>query len=354
MELHRELNALKQAEYPWLYEVSKCAPQEALRNLDRAFESFFRQCKVKNKRPGYPRFKSRKRGIGGFRLTGTIKVDGKHVQLPRLGKLRLKEETAVSGKVLSATVSERAGRWFVSILVETEIVVPENQGAAVGVDLGVKVLATLSDGTVFENPTAYRRSKAALRRAQRTLSRRVKGSHRWERARQRVARLHYRIACIRADAIHKLTTHLATKYSTIGIENLNVAGMVKNHRLAGAVSDAGFGEIRRQLEYKSAWYGSTLVTYDRWYASSKLCSGCRHLKDDLPLGERVYRCESCGLIIDRDLNAAKNLDPERSQVLRFLDADDGALATSLSRGETPSVEASTERQILMVSAVKYE
>lgn len=316
IDLNRELNALKLTEVPWMYEVSKCAPQEALRNLDRAFINFF------EKRSRFPRFKSRKRGIGRFRLTGSIHICEKKVQLPRLGILRLKEESAVVGKILSATVSEKAGRWFVSVQVKTLRAVPDNQGPAVGVDLGVKSLATLSDGKVFDNPKIYRRNLRLLRRAQQAVSRRQKGSKRRERAKKRVAKLHYRIANARSDAIHKMTTFIATTYSAVGIEDLNVSGMVKNRPLSSVVSDAAFGEIRRRLEYKTAWYGSTLVIHSRFMPSSKTCSQCGKVKDSLPLSERTFSCD-CGYEADRDLNAAINLRPT---VRQALDAEAGALA----------------------------
>ncbi len=318
IDLHRELNALKATEIPWMYEVSKCAPQEALRNLDRAFVNFF------EKRSRFPKFKSRKRGIGSFRLTGSISVNGNTVQLPRLGVLRLKEESAVVGKTLSATVSERAGRWFVSIQVETSIVVPDNQGPAVGVDLGITKLAALSDGCVFENPKAYRRKLNVLKLAQRIVARRHKGSKRRERAKRRVANLHYRIANIRSDTIHKMTPFIAMTYGVVGIEDLNVRGMAKNHCLAGAVSDAAFGEVRRQLEYKCQWYGSKLVVHDRFMPSSKTCSRCGEIKDSLPLSDRTFRCDGCGHEQDRDLNAAINLLPG---VPRLLDTETEALAS---------------------------
>lgn len=318
IEQHRQLNSLKPTDFPWMYEVSKCAPQEALRNLDRAFVNFF------EKRSRFPRFKSRKRGIGSFRLTGSIHVEGKTIQLPRLGVIRLKETSAVTGRILSATVSERAGRWFVSIQVETSIVVPDNQGPAVGVDLGVKTLATLSDGCVFENPKAYRRKLQVLKRAQRVVARRQKGSKRRERAKWRVANLHFNIANIRSDVIHKMTTLIAMTYGMVGIEDLNVSGMTKNHCLAGAVSDAAFGEVRRQLEYKCQWYGSALVVHDRFLPSSKTCSVCGEVKDSLPLSERTFRCD-CGHESDRDLNAAMNLCPA---VRRVLDVDGKALVVA--------------------------
>lgn len=339
VDLHRELNILKQEEIPWMYDVSKAAPQEALRNLDRAFVNFF------EKRSQFPRFKSRKRGIGGFRLTGTIKVQGKHVQLPRLGSLHLKEESAVEGRILSATVRERAGKWFVSILVDQSIVVPDNQGVAVGVDLGITTLATLSDGIVFENPKAYRRSLDCLKRAQRTAAHRQKGSKRHERAKRHAAKLHYRVSCIRSDAIHKMTTFIAATYGAVGIENLNVRGMVKNHCLAGAVSDAAFGEVRRQLEYKTVWYGSTLQVHDRFFASSKTCSRCGDIKESLSLSERVFHCDGCDHEQGRDLNAANNLRPG---VPRLLDVDGKALAVGLQTTVKP---ARLKRQQNVVSSM---
>jgi putative transposase len=220
--------------------------------------------------------------------------------------------------------SVNADAKFVSIQVETSIVVPDNQGPAVGVDLGVKTLATLSDGRVFENPKAYRRKLQVLKRAQRVVARRQKGSKRRERAKWRVANLHFNIANIRSDAIHKMTTLIAVTYGMVGIEDLNVSGMTKNHCLAGAVSDAAFGEVRRQLEYKCQWYGSALVVHGRFLPSSKTCSVCGEVKDSLPLSERTFRCD-CGHESDRDLNAAMNLCPA---VRRVLDVDGKALVVA--------------------------
>ena len=310
-----------------MYEVSKCAPQEALRDLDRAFVNFFEN------RSRLPRFKSRKQGIGGFRLTGAIRVQGKRAQLPRLGMLRLKEHSDVEGRIVSATVRERAGRWFVSLCVEQSITVPENQGPAIGVDLGIEKLATLSDRTVFDNPRAYRKKLGLLKRAQRTLSRRQKGSRRREWARQCIATVQYRIACMRSDAIHKLTSYLAKTYSQIGIEDLHVVGMLKNHRLAGAISDAAFAEVRRQLAYKTIWYGSEVVVHDRFFPSSKQCSRCGWVKADLVLSERIFHCAACAYTEDRDVNAAMNLCPG---VPRALDVDGTALAAGQATAVKPT------------------
>jgi len=269
IDLHRELNALKKTDLPWMYQVSKCAPQEALRNLDTAFAHYFRRCQQKQTghwrgKVGYPAVKSRKKGLGSFRLTGTIHSGVAAIQLPRLGRLRLKERgylpaTGTTGvNILSATVSEQAGRWYVSVQVEQDQTVPDNTGPVVGVDLGVKTLATLSDGTVIPNP--------------RPLKRRLK----------QVKRLHK-------------------------IEDLHVAGMLKNDHLAQAIADVGFAEFRRQLTYKAAWYGSRVVVVSRWEPTSKRCSACGWLDADLTLADRVFCCEACGLTVDRDLNAAINL-----------------------------------------------
>lgn len=208
-------------------------------------------------------------------------------------------------------MSRRAGHWYASLTVERESAAPEPvsapKGGAVGVDLGVKNLATLSDGTVIPNPRALNTGMRALRKAQRALSRKVKGSARREKAKGRVARLHARVADVRADAIHKATSIIARTYGTVCIEDLNVAGMVKNHSLARSVADAALGEFRRQLGYKTARSGAVLRVVDRWYPSSKTCSNCGVVKAKLSLSERVFNCDDCGLSIDRDLNAAINI-----------------------------------------------
>ena len=320
IDLHRELNALKQTDVPWMYEVSKCAPQEALRNLDRAFASFFRRVTLQQAgkhrgklgKLGYPRFKSKKRGLGSFRLTGTIVVFADAIQLPRLGRLRLKERgyLPTSGvKVLSATVSEHAGHWYVSVLVEQEQMVPANTGPVVGVDLGVKHLATLSDGTVIPNRKPLKRRMRKIKRLQRAVARKQKGSQNRKKAARKLGTEHRKVAQQRADTLHQLTSRLAKTKAVVVIEDLNVSGMLKNHHLARAIADVGFGEFRRQLEYKAAWYGCQVVVADRWFASSKTCSGCGWKDARLTLADRTFRCQNpnCRLVLDRDRNAALNL-----------------------------------------------
>jgi len=315
IDLHRELNALKKMELVWMYEVSKCAPQEALRDLDQAFAHFFRRVKEKKSgkhvKVGFPRFKSKKNGLGSFRLTGVIHVFDKAIQLPRLGLLRLKERgyLPVSGvHILSATVSEKAGRWFVSLQVEMEIpdpVVEKKPGA--GVDLGIHRMAQVSDGMYFENPRALKRALKKIKRLQRVVSRRQKGSANRQKAVRQLAKAYFWVANIRKEALHQATTLLTKTKSAIVLEDLNVSGMLKNHHLAQAIADVGMYEFRRQLQYKGAWYGCEVFLADRFFPSTKRCSQCGNEKE-LSLAERVYSCEVCGQVIDRDLNAAINLE----------------------------------------------
>jgi putative transposase len=352
IDLHRELNLLKkkpveEGGFPWMYESSKCAPQEALRNLDSAYKSFFRRCKSGMKRKGFPRFKLRKNGIGSFRLTGTIRVSENNIQLPSLGKLRLKEHgyLPVEGvKILSATISEAAGRWFVSLQVKQEIAAPAVQRAhVVGIDVGIKHLVVTSDGETFDNPKALTKVLQTLRTRQKAVSRKVKGSANRRKAVARVARVHRRVANIRKDVIHKMTTSIAKRASMIVVEDLNVSGMLKNHHLARALSDASLSEIHRQLAYKAKWYGAEFLKVGRFYPSSKRCSGCGNVKKHLLLSERTYCCENppCGLVIDRDLNAAINLKlwPQVSAVSACCPGSAGSgrkTRTKLLVGQEPS------------------
>ena len=312
IDLHRELNVLKQGSLSWLYEVSKCAPQEALRDLDKAYANFFRRVKQGDKEVGFPKFKSRRHGLGSFRLTGSIKVFERSIQLPRLGKLRLKEVGYIPTygvKILSATVSEQAGRWFVSVQVEQQVNEPlPNSNEIIGVDLGIKAMATCSNGLIFDNPKPLKAKTKQLKRWQKRLSRRVKGSQNRKKAQRKVATIHARIANIRSNALHQATAKIvAQKPQAIVLEDLNLKGMVKNHKLARAINDVGMGEFGRQMAYKAAWQGITVIYADRWFPSSKTCSHCGSVKLELSLAERTYHCEFCGFTLDRDLNAAINL-----------------------------------------------
>jgi putative transposase len=316
IDLHRELNILKRTDASWMYEVSKCAPQEALRNLDAAFAHFFRRCKLKKAgkykgKLGYPQRKTRKKGLGSFRLTGSIVVFPDAVQLPRLGRLRLKERgyLPTSGvRVLSATVSEQAGHWYVSVLVEQERAVPEHTGPMVGVDLGLKRLATMSDGEIADNPRHLQQHLRKIKRLHRAVARKQKGGQNRKKAARRLGAQYRHVANQRANTLHQLTSRLAKTKSVVVIEDLHVSGMLQNHHLAQAIGDAGWAEFRRQLSYKAAWYGCRVIVADRWFASSKTCSHCGWVDESLTLAERTFDCQTCGLVIDRDQNGARNLE----------------------------------------------
>lgn len=301
--LRRQLNAIKREQFPWMLEVTKCAPQMAIIQLGSAFKNFFagRAC--------YPKF--RKKGQHDrFTLTNDqISIDGCRIRIPNLGWVRMREPLRFTGKIMSATVSRVADKWFVSITVDTEEPPKrraENQGV-VGVDLGVSALATLSTGEKIAGPKPHKALLSRLQRLSRSLSRKRKGSCNRAKAKTKLARLHARIANIRADALHKLTCELTRWFHTIAVEDLNVRGMAKNRRLARTVADMGFFEFRRQLQYKAAMCGGMVIVADRWFPSSKRCSSCGHVLDVLLLSAREWTCAACGAHHDRDLNAAKNL-----------------------------------------------
>ena len=300
IDLHKKLVAEVKPVYSWYYEVSKCSPQQALRNLATAFKNWWIHQHTKK-----PKFK-KKGHHDSFYLEGSIKVNGNRFKLPRIGWVNVYEKLpAVTPK--NVTISRHADRWFICFKYELEIPNTPKIREKIGVDIGINSLATCSDGTVFENRKAYGKNKKKLARLQRNLARKQKGSKNRKKAQVKLARQHKKVVQIRKDAIHKLTSWLAKNHREIVIENLNVSGMLKNHRLASAIADCGFYELRRQLEYKTQWYGSKLVLADRFYPSSQLCSNCQN-KQKMPLSKRVYECENCGLKIDRDLNASINLE----------------------------------------------
>lgn len=303
MKQHKDLVKLKHSTHPWLAEVSKCAPQQALRNLDRAFRN------MKKTGAGFPKFKRRGVSRDSFWLQNSISLSGRYVKLPRLGCVRLKERPNIRGEIKSATVSRVADRWFVSFHVVQEYqfpVPPPPAGEVTGVDLGISHFATLSDGTKVQHPKPLAGSLERIRRAQRALSRKQKGSKNRAKAALRVAKLHRRVANVRKDFLHKVTTMLAKTKRAIVVEDLNVSGMVKNRHLARSIMEQGWREFRRQLEYKTEWYGSKLVVANRFFASSKTCSACGEKRSKLLLSVREWTCQ-CGAHHDRDVNAARNL-----------------------------------------------
>ena len=301
----------------WWTKNSKEAYSYGLEALAKGLSNWVksRRGARRGRKVGFPKFKAKDKATPRFAYTTGFRLiegDPKALRLPKVGRVHCMEDVTerVNGaRVLRVTVSRRAGRWFAALAVERDDkpMTKPPKGGAVGVDLGIKTLATLSDGTVIANPRCLAASERRLKKAQKALSRKTMGSNRRAKARAKVACLHARVANQRQDAIHKATTMIARTYSTVCIEDLHVAGMVKNRRLAKAVSDASFAEFRRQIDYKTARTGATLHVINRWYPSSKTCSACGAVKAKLSLAERTYRCEHCGLTMDRDLNAAINI-----------------------------------------------
>lgn len=300
IDLHKMLVAEVKSKNPWDYEVSKFSPQQALRNLSTAFKNWWVHKHTKK-----PTFK-KKRNHDSFYLEGSIRISGNRFKLPKIGWVRVYERLpCVTPK--NVTITRHADRWFISFKYELEKPNTPKIRERIGVDIGINSLATSSDGTIIKNRKAYRKHKGKLARLQRSLSGKQKGSKNRKKAQIKLARQDKKIVQIRKDTIHKLTSWLAKNHREIVIENLNVSGMVKNHRLASAIADCGFYELRRQLEYKTNWYGSKVIIADRFYPSSRLCSNCQN-KQKMPLSKRVYECENCGIKIERDLNASINLE----------------------------------------------
>ncbi|AEC03035.1 RNA-guided endonuclease InsQ/TnpB family protein [Parasphaerochaeta coccoides] len=304
MSLRRHLNAIKREHFPWMLEVTKNAPQMAIMHLGVAFKNFFAG------RARFPQF--RKKGVHDrFSISNDqFSVKDNRIRIPGLGWVRMHERVRFAGKIMSGTVSRVADRWFVSITVDTpdlsHLPKAENQGA-VGVDLGVSSLATLSTGEKVEGPKAHKRLLKRLRRLSRSVSRKKHGSCNREKAKRKLSRLHARISYIRNDALHKVTTDLTTRFHTVCIEDLNVTGMMRNRHVARSVADMGFFEFRRLLEYKAHMRGGMIVVVDRFFPSSKRCSACGHTVENLPLSVREWTCPLCGARHDRDVNAAINL-----------------------------------------------
>jgi putative transposase len=328
--LRRAWNQVKDDVAPWWPENSKEAYSSGLANLAAAVANWAESGTGGRAGPKvrFPRFKGRRAGMVCRFTTGAIGLvqrDRRHVRLPRIGVVRTHESTRKlarhvergTARIRSATVSHRRGRWFVSFSVEIERcdLVPARPEVVVGVDLGVKSLAVLSTGEVVANPKHLEVVQRELRRLQRQAARRVgpdrrtrrAPSNRWRRTQARIGRLHTAVANARRDGLHKLTTRLATTFGTIVVEDLQVAGMLRNRRLARHIAGTGMAELRRQIEYKANWASGRVQVADRWFPSSKTCSGCGVVKAKLHLSERTFRCDQCGHFLDRDLNAARNL-----------------------------------------------
>lgn len=333
MSLVKHLNSIKKTEFPYFQDVTKNATQYAIWDLADAWKRYFDRLKdgsiAKDKKAfikkygvignekklqnfGKPKFKKKGKSIDSF-----VAVEGCHdfkqadykIHIPRVGKVRCFENLRFSGKVNNVIVKRIADKWFAVIQIETpnEAPLTYEKQVVIGVDLGIKTLATCSDAQVFENPKALKSNLKSLKRSQRSLSRKVKGSNNRKKQQMAVAKKYYRVSCIRNNALHQATSKIVNSGNVIVIEDLNVKGMIKNKNLSRVISDVGFGEFRRQIEYKALWQNKTVIIADRFFASSKTCSCCGLKKETLNLNERTFCCLGCGLVIDRDFNASINL-----------------------------------------------
>lgn len=310
----KDLTLLKQREETsWLREVDATALQSSVQHLDRAFQNFFRRVK-QGQKPGYPKFKSKHRHMQCYKSKcsgSNIRLLDKAVQLPKLGKVKCRISRKVEGRILSATVSRTAsGKYYIALCCELKEDMPKfpSTGDVIGLDMGIKSFAVSSDGVEYANPKYLQQSKKKLSKLQRQLSRKTKGSANWNKARIQIAKLYEHIANQRLDMQHKLSTQIVRQNDVICIEDLAPKNMAKNHILAKSISDAAWGEFRRQLTYKAEWYGRQLITVDRFYASSQTCSFCgERWPGTNDLSVRQWTCPNCYTILDRDTNAAVNI-----------------------------------------------
>lgn len=305
----RELTQMKKVEETaWLAEVHSMVLQQSLKDLDFAYKCFFRRLKS-GKVSGFPRFK-KKGQKDSFRYPADVKVEPQRVYLPKIGWVRYINSRPLEGKLLQTTVKRDGRHWFVSFVCKLDLPTPSQPESvverAVGIDLGLKSYAVLSDGTEIENPKFLRRALRKLRREQRRLSRKKKGSANFQRQKRKLANVYLKVRQCRHDFCHKASTAVAKKYSLIAVEDLNIEGMTKNRHLSLSISDASWGKFTSMLKYKAEWAGKPFITIDRFLATSQLCSTCGGRKP-MPLCLRTYQCGVCGAVLDRDLNASINI-----------------------------------------------
>lgn len=325
---HKELNAIKKETLSWMYEVSKYIPQESLKDLEQGYNLFYKLHKG-DKHMKLPKFK--KKGVhDSFRIINnfdlhwrTIEAINKSIKLPKMGWIRTKENTnKLQGRILNATITREANKWFCSLNVEIEKRKPKQIiGDIIGIDLGIKCFATISNGkgiTNIQSPKPLRKYAKRQKLLNRRHDKKKKGSNNRAKARIRLARLHLRIKNTRKDFLAKLSSELAKTKSVICIEDLNIQGLLNNHSVARAISDEGWGTFRRMLKYKTEWYGSKLVVIPRFEPSSKRCNHCGAINKNLTLSDRTWVCSNCGAINERDPNASHNI---RDKGIKLLSTD---------------------------------
>lgn len=298
-DLIKRITILKK-EFEWLKEPELKALQQSLLDLEKAYKSFFREHK------GFPKFK-KKGDKDSFRTFNMRFVSRHSIYLPKIGAVKTAEKIKKKWNIHNATISKIAGKYFISLLIDYEPPKIQKTGEVVGIDLGIKTFATLSDGTKHENPKTFRKYEDKIARYSRQLSRTQKGSNNRKKVKEKLARLHLKVSNIRQDYLHKMSHEIANRYSFVAIEDLNIAGMVKNHNLAKSISDCSWGEFVRMLEYKCSWYDCELRKIGRFEPSSKLCSNCGYKMSEMPLNIRKWTCPNCGTRHDRDVNAAINI-----------------------------------------------
>ena len=295
-------------EYEWLKEVDSLALANAQMNLDKAYKNFFRDKSV-----GFPKFKSKKDNHKSYTTNnqnGTIYIENNRIKIPKLkSMIKIKQHREFVGLIKSCTISQNpSGKYYISMLVDTENIQLPKLDTKVGIDLGIKEFAITSDGEMFSNPKWLKKSEKRLRKLQKDLSRKQKGSNNRRKDRLKVAKLHEKISNQRKDYLHKISHYIISENQVIVIEDLKVSNMIKNHKLAKSIANVSWFEFRRQLEYKSEWYGRELIIAPSNYASSQLCSNCGNKSSQTKdLSCRTYICPVCGMIMDRDINASKNL-----------------------------------------------